>query len=48
MNEFNGNPMDPTQSAWGLFALTGGVGYYLLYKELIGGHDAERRDKSFD
>ena len=43
MNEFGrdgfGGPVDPGQSAWGLFALTGGVGYYLLYKELNGDHD---------
>ena len=43
MNEFGGGPMDPGQNAWSLFALTGGVGYYLLYKELNGEHDRDTR-----
>ena len=45
MNEFGGGLTDPGQNAWNLFALTGGVGYYLLYKELTGQHD---RDTRFD
>lgn len=43
MNEFRGGSRDPKQNAWDLFALTGGVGYYLLYKELSGGHDDNPR-----
>ena len=43
MNEFVGIPGDPGQNAWGLFALTGGIGYYLLYKELNGEHDGHDR-----
>lgn len=41
MNEFNGLPGDAGQSAWDLFKLTGGVGYYLLHKELTGAHDRD-------
>jgi len=41
-----GGPLDPSQTAWGMFALTGGIGYYLLYKELMGGGDG--RDKRLD
>ena len=45
MNEFGGIPGGPGQNAWGLFALTGGIGYYLLYKEL---HDDGDSDKRLD
>ena len=30
---------DAKQHAWDLFSMTGGIGYYLLYKELSGEHD---------
>ena len=43
----NGGIRTPGQNAWGLFALTGGIGYYLLHKELKGDHD-EGRDKRLD
>lgn len=33
--------------AWNMFAQTGQIGYYLLYKELNGEHENER-DKRFD
>jgi hypothetical protein len=48
MDEFGMNTGNAGQTAWGLFALTGGIGYYLLHKELNGEHDADRRDKRLD
>lgn len=47
MNEFDGLP----GTAWSLFAATGELGYYLLYKELTengGAYGEEPRDKRFD
>ena len=39
MDEFKGDNRSPGQNAWDLFTMSGNVGYYLLYKELSGGHD---------
>ena len=35
-------------AAWGMFAATGGIGYYLLYKELTGDHDEHKKDKRLE
>ena len=54
MDDFNGGiggggmGAGPGMAAWGLFALTGGIGYYLLHKELNGEHDDPGRDKRLD
>ena len=50
MDNFNGNGFNGGlgPAAWGMFAATGGIGYYLLYKELRGDHDDESRDKRLD
>ena len=45
MDAFN-DGLGPT--AWSLFSATGGVGYYLLYKELTGAHDNENQSKRLD
>jgi hypothetical protein len=39
MREQFGNEKDLGDTAWSLFTSTGGLGYYLLYKELKGEHD---------
>ncbi|MDR1094012.1 MAG: hypothetical protein LBL66_07685 [Clostridiales bacterium] len=44
-DDFNGG-LGP--AAWGLFSATGGIGYYLLFKELTGAHDEGQRDKRLD
>ncbi|GHV01472.1 hypothetical protein FACS1894211_11310 [Clostridia bacterium] len=46
MNDDFNNGLGP--AAWGLFSATGGIGYYLLFKELTGEHDPDKVDKRFE